>query len=143
MQVTQILNQKGSSEVATISPDASVADAVKILSEKKIGALVASHGDGNVAGILSERDVVRHLGREGAAVLSMKVNRLMTDNVECCAPTDRTNNLLDRMTRGRFRHMPVLEDGRMIGLLSIGDVVKARMDEIESENQAMAGMLSG
>lgn len=142
MQAAQILKLKGSSEVATIAPDATIADAVKMLSEKKIGALVVSRGD-DVAGIISERDIVRHLGQTGPSVLSMKVAEQMTGEVECCAPTDRANSLLERMTRGRFRHMPVLEDGRMVGLLSIGDVVKARMDEIESENQAMAGMLSG
>lgn len=143
MQVVQILKGKGSSEVATIAPGASVSEAVSVLSKKKIGALVVSQGDGGIAGIISERDVVSRLGSDGAPALSATVSDLMTGSVECCAPSDTANFLLERMTKGRFRHMPVVEDGKMVGIVSIGDVVKARMEEIESENQAMAVMLSG
>jgi len=98
---------------------------------------------GGIAGILSERDVVRRLGEEGPAVLARRVSELMTHTVETCGADDTAFHLLGRMTDGRFRHMPVLdEDGGMAGILSIGDVVKARLEEIEAENAAMADMLS-
>jgi CBS domain-containing protein len=143
MSVTQILKLKGSSEVATISPDANVAAAAAILAKKGFGALVVSASGNDIAGIISERDIVRALAREAGGCLTMSVGKLMTENVVSCALSDTANSVLQRMTDGRFRHMPVVEDGKMVGLLSIGDVVKARMYEIEQENAAMAGMLSG
>ncbi|MEM7686996.1 MAG: CBS domain-containing protein, partial [Pseudomonadota bacterium] len=115
-----------------------------LLSEHRIGALVVSANGRNVDGILSERDIVGRLGAEGASMMSHKIEDLMTANVETCIGDDTAFDLLGRMTEGRFRHMPVLgSDGAMIGILSIGDVVKARLEEIESENAAMADMLSG
>jgi len=143
MIVMHILKLKGSSEVATIKPAAPVSEAAAILAEKRYGALVVSNGDGDIAGIISERDIVRALAREAGACLPMPVSKLMTESVETCAPDETSNSVLERMTAGRFRHMPVVEGGKMIGLLSIGDVVKARIEEIEQENAAMAGMLSG
>ncbi len=143
MNVTHILNQKGSSTVETISPESSVAAAAATLAEKRFGALVVSVTGSDIAGILSERDIVRALAREAGGCLTMPVSKLMTEQVETCAPAETANSVLERMTAGRFRHMPVTEDGEMVGLLSIGDVVKARMTEIEQENAAMVGMLSG
>lgn len=144
MKVSVILQKKGSSEVATIQPSARVSDAVRHMSEKRIGALVVSPGDGRIAGIISERDVVQRLGREGPGVLDRQVDEIMTADVKSCVSDDTAFDLLGRMTEGRFRHMPVCDaDGRMKGLLSIGDVVKARLEEIEAENAAMADMLSG
>ena len=143
MNVTHIMKLKGSTAVETISPEASVATAAAILAEKRFGALVVSVNGTDIAGILSERDIVRALAREAGGCLTMPVSKLMTEAVETCAPDDTANSVLVRMTSGRFRHMPVTEDGKMVGLLSIGDVVKARMSEIEQENAAMAGMLSG
>jgi len=143
MKVTQILNQKGSNTVETIAAEATLADAARTLSKKRIGALVVTDEDGNISGIVSERDVVRHVGADGPSALSLRVRSAMTSHVECCAPDEDALHVLDRMTKGRFRHMPVVEGGRMAGLLSIGDVVKARIDEIEAENEAMAHMLSG
>lgn len=142
MKVSVILHKKGSSEIATIQPDAAVSDAVRELSRRRIGALVVSRGGGEIAGIISERDVVRRLGEEGPGVLTRLVSDLMTPKVETCTEDDTAFDLLDRMTGGRFRHMPVVgADGRMAGILSIGDVVKARLEEIEAENAAMADML--
>ncbi len=143
MNVTHILKLKGSSTVETISPESSVAAAAAKLAEKGFGALVVSISGTDIAGILSERDIVRALAREAGGCLTMPVSKLMTEQVETCAPAETANSVLERMTAGRFRHMPVTEDGKMVGLLSIGDVVKARMTEIEQENAAMVGMLSG
>jgi CBS domain-containing protein len=143
MKVSVILQKKGSSEIATIQPDATVSDAVGELSRRRIGALVVSRDGAEIAGILSERDVVRRLGEEGPRVLARPVRELMTSKVETCTDDHTAFDLLDRMTGGRFRHMPVVgADGRMTGILSIGDVVKARLEEIEAENAAMADMLS-
>ena len=143
MNVTHILKLKGSSTVETISPETSVATAAATLAEKRFGALVVSVTGTDIAGIISERDIVRALAREAGGCLTMPVSKLMTEQVETCAPADMANSVLERMSAGRFHHMPVTEDGKMVGLLSIGDVVKARMTEIEQENAAMVGMLSG
>ena len=143
MNVTHILKLKGSSTVETIPPESSVAAAAATLAEKGFGALVVSISGTDIAGILSERDIVRALAREAGGCLTMPVSKLMTEQVETCAPAETANSVLERMTMGRFRHMPVTVDGEMVGLLSIGDVVKARMTEIEQETAAMVGMLSG
>lgn len=144
MKVSVILQNKSSRDVATIAPEASIAEAAAQLSELGIGALVVSPGGGSIAGILSERDIVRRLSSHGPAVLQDRVDVLMTAEVETCTATETALDVLGRMTAGRFRHMPVIgPDERMVGILSIGDVVKARLEEIETENAAMADMLSG
>ena len=144
MKVSLILKNKGSNEIATISIDQTITDAVSILSKRRFGALVVVDPGGALKGILSERDIVESLGTSGAETLDRHVRDLMTEEVECCVGNDTAFDVLGRMTQGRFRHMPVLGSaGEMIGILSIGDVVKARLEEIESENQAMADMLSG
>ncbi len=143
MNVKQVLSLKGSTAVETVPPRASIREAATILGEKRYGALVVSHGDGTVSGILSERDIVRGLGREGAACLEKPVTSLMTAEVKTCAPHESLDSVLERMTDGRFRHMPVMEDGRMVGLLSIGDVVKAKIFEMQEENSQMQTMLHG
>jgi CBS domain-containing protein len=114
------------------------------MSRRRIGALVVTSSGGEIAGIISERDIVRHLGEEGPGALARPVSEIMTTTVETCTADDTAYDLLGSMTEGRFRHMPVIgPDGRMAGILSIGDVVKARLEEIEAENAAMADMLSG
>jgi CBS domain-containing protein len=143
MNVLHIMKLKGSSAVETITPEATVAEAADKLAAKRFGALVVSATGKDIAGILSERDIVRALAREAGGCLTMPVSKLMTETVETCAPAETANSVLQRMTAGRFRHMPVIEDGKMVGLLSIGDVVKARMAEIEQENAALVGMISG
>ena len=143
MTVARILRQKGSSEVASIAPTRSVADAARMLSEKRIGALIVSGDGGKVEGILSERDVVRWLGREGAGCLSRVVADVMTAKVMTCTPADDVQAIMQRMTEGRFRHMPVVEDGRLTGVISIGDVVKYRMGQLEHETEALADMIKG
>lgn len=143
MLVKHILDLKGSTSIETIKPDATVADAAARLDKRRIGALVVSETGTDIAGIISERDIVRALARKGGGCLDMRVRELMTGEVVSCAPDESANSVLERMTQGRFRHMPVLEDGRMLGLVSIGDVVKARIAEIEQENQAMASIIGG
>jgi CBS domain-containing protein len=143
MKVSVILQKKGSTEVATIEPAAATSDAVKEMSRRRIGALVVISDAGDIAGIISERDIVRRLGEEGPGALARPVSEIMTTTVQTCTADDTAFDLLGSMTEGRFRHMPVMNaEGRMSGILSIGDVVKARLEEIEAENAAMADMLS-
>ncbi len=136
MIVAQMLKGKGD-QVVTIRPDDNVAAAAKLLAQHRIGAIVVSAGDRVIAGILSERDIVRHLAANGAAVLEMPVRDLMTPKVITCRADDTINELMAMMSQGRFRHVPVVEHGRLIGIISIGDVVKARVAEIETEAQAL------
>ncbi|MFD1912482.1 CBS domain-containing protein [Halodurantibacterium flavum] len=142
MLVRQILNLKDSSEVLSVGPDDTVAEAARRLSQHRIGSLVVMR-DGEVAGIISERDIVRELGRRGQSCLDDPVQALMTARVVSCQSDDSADAVLERMTEGRFRHMPVMEDGRMVGLISIGDVVKARLSELHMEKSALEGMIMG
>lgn len=143
MLVQQILASKGDLGVITVAPGSSVQDVAALLSSKRIGAVIVS-SDGKVAkGIVSERDIVRELGKRGAACLSDKVESLMTTRIVSCTRAEGTDAVLGRMTDGRFRHMPVIEDGQMVGLISIGDVVKARLMELAAEKDALEGMIKG
>ena len=143
MLVRQILAVKGGGAVVDISRDATVKDAVQLLSEKRIGAVLVTDGSGVPSGILSERDVVRELGRRGEACLSDTVGDMMTSNLVSCAPDETADSVLSKMTDGRFRHMPVMEDGVLAGVISIGDVVKARLSELAMEKDALEGMIKG
>ena len=146
MLVKQILSLKGpaGSNVVTIPSTAPVGEAVKLLAEKRIGALVVSDDGRTVAGILSERDIVRELSKRGASVLTDPVSGLMTSKVSTCTPGEDTRVVLERMTAGRFRHMPVAgKDGEMLGLVSIGDAVSARLNELAAEKEALTGMIMG
>lgn len=143
MLVRQILGSKGVTDVVTIESGASVTDAVGLLSEKRIGAVVVTDDGGTPLGILSERDIVRELGRRGATCLSDSVDDMMTRKLVSCAPDETADGVLGKMTEGRFRHLPVMEDGRMTGLISIGDVVKARLSELSMEKDALEGMIKG
>jgi CBS domain-containing protein len=132
MRVSGILASKGAT-VATIPPDATVADAAGELRLRGVGALVVS-GDGrHIEGILSERDVVRRLAERGEHALSERVAELMTTNVRTCTPDDAVDDLMRRMTEHRMRHLPVVVDGELAGIVSIGDVVKWRVEELEDE----------
>ena len=143
MLVHQILKAKTDEGVVTVEPGTTVSAAAKLLSSKKIGAVIVS-GDGkHPAGILSERDIVRELGRRGPDCLSEPVDNMMTCDLVGCAPDDSADEVLTRMTEGRFRHMPVMQDDMMIGLISIGDVVKARLSELSMEKEALEGMIMG
>jgi CBS domain-containing protein len=134
VKVREILDAKGRRTV-TIRPDATVATAVHRLVLERIGALVVSEDGRRVAGVLSERDVVAALAGEGAELLSAgrRVADLMTSNVVTCTPDDTVKHVMREMTRRRFRHIPVLENGQLAGIVSIGDVVKSRLEEVELE----------
>ncbi len=143
MQVGQILKSKDVSGVVTVKPDQSVAEIAELLSSKKIGAVIVS-GDGrSVDGILSERDIVRELGRRGAVCLQDKASQIMTAKPFTCSSSENSDEIFGKMTEGRFRHMPVVDDGEMVGLISIGDVVKARLAEMAMEKTALEGMIMG
>lgn len=143
MLVQQILASKGDNGVVTVAPGTTVQKVAELLSSRRIGAVIVSP-DGKVAsGIVSERDIVRELGRRGAACLSEPVESLMTAKIVHCTRTEGTDAVLGRMTDGRFRHMPVVEEGQMVGLISIGDVVKARLMELAAEKDALEGMIKG
>jgi CBS domain-containing protein len=143
MLVQQILKSKSSEGVLTVTPGSMVSDAVLLLSERRIGSLVVSSDGKRAEGILSERDVVREIGRRGAGCLNETVGQMMTRNIVTCTQADSADQVLELMTNGRFRHLPVVEDGVMIGLISIGDVVKARLSELAMEKDALEGMIMG
>ncbi|KPN63300.1 CBS domain-containing protein [Aliiroseovarius crassostreae] len=143
MLVSQILKDKPISGVATIKPGSSITEAVALLSEKKIGAVIVSEDGVRPAGIVSERDVVSALGASGTGCLTNTVDSIMTAKLVSCAPGDRAIQVLQTMTEGRFRHMPVMEGDEMVGLVSIGDVVKARLDELSSQAEALTNMIMG
>jgi len=136
MTVRAILSHKGR-DVVTIAPTATLSEAVKLLSERRIGAVIVTGADSRVAGILSERDIVRVIGERGHAALEENVGAVMTRKVVTCTETDTIAFIMERMTAGKFRHLPVVDQGRLAGLISIGDVVKSRLHEIEHETEAL------
>lgn len=143
MIVSQILASKHNGRVQTVPPSARLREVVRILAEHRIGAVVVSPDGMTVAGIVSERDIVREIGHRGEACLDEPVTSAMTTAVMGCVDGDTADAVLARMTAGRFRHMPVMRDGRMAGIISIGDVVKARLDELAMEKDALEGMIKG
>jgi CBS domain-containing protein len=136
MKVSDILAAKGGS-VVSIEPTAKLHAAAKLLSARKIGALLILGAGGRLAGILSERDIVRVIADKGASALDLPVGQAMTREVTTCAEDDTCAEIMERMTTGKFRHLPVLRDSTLVGLVSIGDVVKQRVEEIERESEAM------
>lgn len=143
MLVSQILKMKPISDIATITPEATLAEAARQLSTRRIGCLVVSSDGSQVDGMLSERDIVREIGKHGPNVLGQPVSVVMTHTVVTCKGEDQAADVATRMTEGRFRHMPVMDEGRMTGLISIGDVVKARLSELAMEKKALEGMIMG
>jgi CBS domain-containing protein len=136
MNVKAILTAKGG-DIICIEPSADLAAAVKLLSTHRIGAVLIRGAGGRLAGILSERDIVRAISEHGAAALTLTVSQVMTREVATCGEDDSIASIMERMTTGKFRHMPVVAKGELIGLVSIGDVVKQRVGEIEQESEAM------
>jgi CBS domain-containing protein len=143
MLVHQILKSKADAGVITIKPGTTVAAAAEILSSRRIGALIVSPDGKKPVGILSERDIVRELGRRGATCMSDNVDDLMTSKLVSCTADETNDSVLEKMTAGRFRHMPVMAGDEMVGLISIGDVVKARLSELSMEKEALEGMIMG
>jgi CBS domain-containing protein len=142
MNVESILRTKGN-RVATVSPQATIVEAVAVLKREGVGALVVSRDGNAVEGILSERDVIHGLASQGEALLRTKVEQLMTRRVFTCAPRDSVADLMAEMTQRRIRHIPVLRDGGLAGIVSIGDVVKSRLDEMEYETSSLRSFIAG
>jgi len=143
MLVQQILTSKTTSGVFTLSPNATLSEAATLLSEKRIGAIIVSKDGKHPAGILSERDIVRELGKRGVTCMTDTLDKVMTAKLITCARGDSADSVMQKMTDGRFRHMPVLDGTEMIGLISIGDVVKARLSQLAMEKDALEGMIRG
>ncbi len=136
MTAKTILAHKGS-DVVTISPSATLAQAINVLAERRIGALVVLGADQRVIGIVSERDVVRAISERGGAALDQPLGQVMTRDVVTCTTNDTVSEIMERMTSGKFRHVPVVEQDRLMGIVSIGDVVKHRLTQMQHESEAL------
>jgi len=136
MTVSIILREKGR-KVVTIEPSAKLSEAVQLLAERRIGAALILGADHRIAGIISERDIVRALAAHGAVALDEPVSQTMTRKVETCSENEPIPSIMERMTAGKFRHLPVIDQGRLVGVVSIGDVVKHRLQQMEQESGAM------
>jgi len=141
MRIEDVIRNKGDRTVATIEPTATVAELVRVLVEKRIGALVVSADGEHIDGIVSERDIIRGLAERGGAVVEALVSDLMTADVHTADPEGEVEDVAHSMTIHRIRHMPVLVEGRMVGLVSIGDVVKHRIDQLTDERDHLIGYL--
>jgi CBS domain-containing protein len=136
MTVRAILSVKGGT-VVTIEPTANLGTASQLLAERKIGAVVVTGADSRIVGIVSERDIVRAFAAHGAAARDLPLTDVMTRRVATCSQSDTISSIMERMTEGKFRHVPVVEQGRLVGIVSIGDVVKYRLEEMEREQAAL------
>lgn len=141
MTVKHILDEKGR-DVVTIDETASVTAAVQLLTQRRIGALVCLTGDGGLLGIVSERDIVRIIARDGAAALDTPLSAVMTRTVTTVSETTTIDEAMERMTRGRFRHLPIIENGKLVGLISIGDAVKSKIEAAEREAEEMRSYIA-
>lgn len=136
MSVRSILAEKGR-DVMTLEASSTVAEAVKLLARHRIGALIVAAPNGTIRGIVSERDIIRHIAEDGVTVLAEPVERVMTANVKVCSENHTVHEVMEIMTRGRFRHLPVERDGKLVGVVSIGDVVKRKIEDAERETEAI------
>lgn len=141
MTVKQLLDEKGR-DVVTVSPSMGTEDAVRFLADNKIGAVVVTKGEGRIAGILSERDIVRAVAGKGAAALAQPISKIMTSKVTTCGESHSVNQVMELMTNGRFRHLPVETDGKLIGIISIGDVVRRRIEDVEREAEEIKAYIA-
>ena len=144
MLVQAILKSKATDGVETVPPSTPVSQAASILAEKRIGTVIISEDGGHTAsGILSERDIVRELAQSGSGCLSQPVSAYMTSDLVTATRQDNVQDILARMTEGRFRHMPVVEEGKLVGIVTLGDVVKAQLSELAMEKEALQTMIMG
>ncbi len=143
MLVSQMLKSKADVGVISVTPSSTVAEATKLLSKHRIGTVVVSSDGETLDGILSERDIVRELGKRGTACMNDPVSALMTAKLTTCSPSNTALEVLEMMTDGRFRHLPVMADGKMVGLISIGDAVKGRLAQLSMEKESLEGMIMG
>ncbi len=142
MFVRQILSSKGTA-IVSIQPTARIGDITTLMSRERIGAVVVLDASDRLAGIVSERDITRGLAEHGAALLEMNADQIMTRDVVTCSPDDGTDKLMRKMTQGRFRHLPVMEQAKIVGIVSIGDIVKHRLEELESEASLLQDYIAG
>ena len=142
MLIGEVLRRKGR-DVATVAPEATISEVLELLARHGVGALVVSSDGSTVAGIISERDVVRALAADGRDVVDRSAAQVMTREVFTCSETATIDQLMDEMTERRFRHVPVTEDGRLVGIVSIGDVVNARVRTLETETRQLTNYISG
>ena len=136
MKVQNVLSSKGS-DVITVDPSVSVRDAVAVICKRRIGAVVVQNSDNVIEGMFSERDLIRGINEKGATVLDLTVDKIMTTDVQTCSRFDTVNDVMAMMTRRRFRHIPVVDSDELVGLISIGDAVKARIADAEHEAEAL------
>jgi CBS domain-containing protein len=136
MTVKAVLSRKGT-DVTTIEPTATLAVAIKVLADRRIGAIVVTGAEGRIVGIISERDIVRAMAQHSAEALTRPVSEMMTRNVVTCSERDTIAELMEKMTQGKFRHIPVVEQGKLAGIVSIGDIVKRRVEELEHDGEAL------
>ena len=143
MQISQILKTKTHGKLFSVYSGSIVNEAVRLLSSERIGSVVVLDENEALVGIYSERDTIRALSASGPNCLKGRVNQFMTKTVQTCSLTDQSDEVLKRMTEGRFRHMPVMESGGLVGMITIGDIVKSRLDTLLHENEAMQDMIRG
>lgn len=143
MLVKTILNSKAMNQIVTVTPSTSVSEAAALLAQNGIGTVVVSSDGIAAEGILSERDIVRQLAKAGASCLSQPVSDYMTTNLVTCTSDSNVLVPLEQMTSGHFRHMPVVDDGKLVGVITLGDVVKAQLSHVEMEKTALEGMIMG
>lgn len=143
MLIQAILKSKATTGVVTVKPDATVAEAAKLLAEKKFGSVVISADGETAEGILSERDIVRELAASGSGCLDKPVRDYMTRELVTCTSHENVEEILTKMTHGRFRHMPVVENGKLVGIVTLGDAVKAQLAEVAMEKDALQDMIMG
>lgn len=142
MKLSEILKSKGGA-ILSVAPAARISDVIELLAEKRIGAVIVTDGDGQLEGILSERDIVRMLAQKAGATFDMTAEELMTRSPRVATPNTTVAVAMEMMTDGRFRHLPVLENGKLVGLVSIGDVVKARLEQQEMEVDSLRAYVTG
>jgi len=142
MFVHQILERKGG-DIVSVGPKTNLADVAKLMGKERVGAVVVLDDDTQIAGIVSERDITRGLADHSAAILAMSADQIMTAEVVTCRPDDGVDKLMQKMTSGRFRHLPVLDKGKMVGIVSIGDIVKCRLEELETEASMLQDYIAG
>lgn len=143
MLVQQIMASKASDRVVTIEPEARLTDAAQVLAAERIGTLIVTEDGKTALGVLSERDIVRELGRRGSVCMEDRVSDIMTRDIVTCTRKETAVDVMRKMTDGRFRHMPVVEDGVLVGIVTLGDVIKSRLDELAMENESLEEMIKG
>ena len=143
MVIDHIISKKKHKDIIKVSPNKSLAEASKLLAENKIGALPVTNETDLILGVLSERDIIREISENGIKGLETSVESVMTTKVSCCGRFDTLKSVIERMNKGRFRHMPVTDDNKIIEFISISDLVLAHLNEVEYENDALKGSVTG